>query len=379
VSVPLKTVHIETGRHLYGGGLQVIYLAKGLMDRGHEATLICCSGSAIEKEAERRGIPVRPIRMLSEADPAAMLRMLRAIKKLQPDVVHLHSRRGADLLGGIAARLARVPVIILSRRVDDRVRLDLIGRLKHLVLPHRLVAISDGIRRVLIDCGVPAERVELVHSGVVTSEFRCERDREWLRGEFGIETNAPVIGTIAQLIERKGHRFLFEAAVDILKEFPDTKFLVLGTGEECDPLDELVKGIGIAESVVFAGFRQDIAKIIPNLDIVLHPALREGLGVSLLQAASSGVAIVGTNAGGIPEIVRNEETGILIEPGDSLAIADACLRLLRDAGLRERFGEVARELVEREFSTEQMIEGNLRVYRETLSGAKHSRRQEVAQ
>ncbi len=368
MSLSLNTLHVETGRHLYGGGLQAIYLARGLMDRGHRATLVCAAGSGIEQEARDRGIPVRPIKIFHDADLCIAFRILRVIRGERPQVVHLHSRRGADLFGGIAARLARVPVTVLSRRVDDRVRLDPIGRLKHLVLPDKVVAISGGIRDVLIDCGVPAERVALVHSGVVTGEFCYERDRAWFASEFGVPEGAPVIGTIAQLIERKGHRFLFQAAVDILREFPETRFLILGEGAMRATLEAMARDVGISESVIFAGFRGDIARIIPCLDIVAHPALREGLGVSLLQASTSGVAIVGANAGGIPEIVHNGETGILIEPGDAGAIADACIRLLRDPELRAGLGERARAMVETEFSTEQMIEGNLRIYRELLQG-----------
>lgn len=362
----LNTIHIEFGRHLYGGALQVVYLMRGLIERGHKASLLCAKGSAIEKEAMRGNIPVYPICIISDSDPTIALRVCSVIRRVKPDVVHLHSRRGADLFGGLGARMARVPAVILSRRVDDSIELGMIGRLKFNTLPDRIVAISDGIRKVLLSCSVDGDKVEMVHSAVVSDSDVFRRDRGWLKSEFGIPEDAPVIGTIAQLIERKGHKYLFAAIPEILKEFPSARFLMLGEGPIRADLEAYVSDLGVGNTVIFAGFRTDIARILPNLDLLVHPALREGLGVCLLQAASAGLPIVATEAGGIPEIVRNEETGLLIPPEDSDAVACSVLRLLRDKDLSGILGENARRIVETEFSVENMVEGNIRVYNKVL-------------
>lgn len=375
----INTLHIEFGRHLYGGALQVVYLMNGLVERGHGVALVCAKGSAIENVARQSGIPVHPVRVLCDCDPSLSLRVYSAVRKMKPDIVHLHSRRGAEVLGGVAARMARVPAVVLSRRVDDRINMGLLGHLKYNVLPDRIVAISDGIRKVLRDCGIDEERLELVHSAVVTSRFQCNRDRDWFESEFGITQDAPVIGVIAQLIDRKGHKYLFSAVPDIVKAFPGARFLVFGKGPLKSQLEGLVREVGISEAVRFVGFRDDMERVMPNLDVVVHPALREGLGVSLLQAALVGVPIVASAVGGIPEIVRDGETGFLIPPEDADAISASVLKLLRDRDMASHFGENGRRLVHSEFSVDQMVEGNLRVYRDVLSNAPQpSPRREVA-
>lgn len=371
----LKTLHIELGNHLYGGALQALYLMMGLMDRGHEASLICPRGSAIEDEARKASIAVYPIPVIVDFDPGIAARAYSVIRRVNPDVVHLHSRRGGDIFGGLAARLALVPAVILSRRVDDRIRFIPAGRIKYL-LPHKVVAISDGIRKVLHDSGVKNGRVELVHSGIVPSEFRLERDRAWFEREFGIAQDSIVIATIAQLIDRKGHRYLLDVVPEILARFPSAKFLLLGTGPSRVALENRVRSLGMQEHVIFAGFRTDIKRILPNLDLVVHPAIREGLGVSLLQAAAAGLPIVATAVGGIPEIVIDGSTGFLVPPADSAAISKSVLTLLSDPGLAGRMAENARKLVESEFSVNQMVEGNLRVYREALLSVSDGHKQE---
>jgi len=369
----LKTLHVEFGRHLYGGALQVVYLMKGLAKRGHEVSLLCAKGSAIEKEARSSGIRVFPVRIAFDSDPTLLLRVYRAVKQANPDVLHLHSRRGAEIFGGLAGRMARVPAIILSRRIDDPVKLGPLGRLKFIKYPHKIITISEGIRRVLIDCGIDENRIEMVRSAVVVEQFQLERDRSWFHSEFSVPEDVPVIGVIAQLIERKGHRYLFEAVPDILKEFPDTQFILLGKGPMRQQLEHLASEMGIGKSVIFAGFRADIEKILPNLDIVVHPALREGLGVSLIQAACAGRPMVASGVGGIPEIVRDGQTGLLVNPADSQAIGKCILTLLRNPDLAQKLGENARKLAETEFSIDGMVEGNLRVYREVLRSVSEKR------
>lgn len=364
---------------MYGGALQVVYLMRGLAERGHGVDLVCAKGSAIETEARRSGIPVHPVSVWCDCDPSLVLRVYSEVRKVKPDVVHLHSRRGAEILGGVAARMARVPAVVLSRRVDDRISLGALGRLKYNVIPDKIIAISGGIKKVLSDCGIDEERLELVHSAIITAKPQCDRDRKWFESEFGISQDAPVAGVIAQLIERKGHRYFFSVIPDILKEFPDARFLIFGKGPLRAQLESRVQELGISEEVQFAGFREDMNRILTNLDVVVHPALREGLGVSLLQAAYAGVPIVASAVGGIPEIVRDGETGFLIQPEDTEAIKQSVLKLFRDRELGKRFGENGRRLVQSEFSVDQMVDGNLRVYRDVLQNAlQPNTRKEVA-
>jgi glycosyltransferase involved in cell wall biosynthesis len=177
------------------------------------------------------------------------------------------------------------------------------------------------------------------------------------------------MAVVAQLIPRKGHRYLLQVMPELLEAFPNLRLLLFGQGPEEARLRAQVEALALSDRVSFAGFRTDLPKILPCLDLLVHPALMEGLGISLLQAAGAGVPIVAVAAGGMPEIVRDGVNGLLVPPADSQVLAAAIKRLLAEPELRHRFGAAGRELVQQEFSVEHMVAGNLQVYRELLNDA----------
>jgi glycosyltransferase involved in cell wall biosynthesis len=274
-----------------------------------------------------------------------------------------------DVWGTLAARRCGVPVV-LSRRVDNA-EWGWWARRKYGAVD-RVVAISQGIARVLQAEGVPAAKVRCVRSAVDLGAYapRAPDDaaeRAWFRSEFGLGAGVPVIGMAAQFIERKGHRTLVEALPAVRAAVPAVRVLLFGQGPQLESIRQMVAQRDVAEAVRFTGFRDDLARVLPHLDLLVHPAEKEGLGVALLQAAACGVPIVAGRAGGIPEIVRPGLNGELIQPGDSAALARHIVALLRDDALRLRYGAAGRALVEDEFSVDAMVEGNLAVYRELLA------------
>lgn len=356
----MKVLHVEGGGNLYGGAQQVLYLLEGLHRRGIENVLVCRRDTAIARAAAHFA-EVRTIPMGGDLDFLLIARLLRLIRRIQPDLVHLHSRIGADVMGGIAARWAGVPVVH-SRRQDNPEKPWAVA-LKYR-LHDRVIAISEGIGRVLLSEGLPAAKLRCVRTAVDPRPFRISPDRSWLHGEFGLPRGSLVIGVIAQFIARKGHRFLLAALPRLRKRFPHLHVLFLGKGPLENEFKRSVQRLGLSGHVHFPGFREDLPRILPCLDLVVHPALREGLGVSLLQAASAGVPIVASQAGGIPEAVRDGVNGLLVPPGDVEALENAISSLLADPETARRMGQQGRELIEREFSVEKMVEGNLAVYQE---------------
>jgi glycosyltransferase involved in cell wall biosynthesis len=354
----MHVLHLETGMHLYGGALQVYYLLEGMKQANCRNTLVCPQGSEI---ALRVGgsAKVHQLPMAGEVDPRFLFGVWSIIRSERPDIVHLHSRRGADTWGLLAARTAKRRVV-LTRRVDNP-EFSPIARLKY-GLCDRVVTISEGIREVLLSEGVPSERLSVISSAVDSSLYDRPCDRTWFCKEFGFDSGDRVVGTIAQLIPRKGHRYLIEAAPAILKTFPHTRFLFLGRG----PLKEEIKGLcraqGVQDRFQFAGFRDDLPRLLSCLDVVVHPATLEGLGVSLLQAAAAGVPIIGTRVGGIPEIVCHGVNGYLVDPGDSEGIALWVLKLLENPEECKRLGQAGQEIVHSRFSIERMVAGYLRIY-----------------
>lgn len=358
-----RVLHVEAGRHLYGGALQAVYLMRGLAAEGIENILVCPTGAAIA-HASRDVARVLETKMSGDWDLALASRLASIMREQRPDLVHLHSRRGADVWGGVAARRADVPAV-LSRRVDNP-EAPWWARRKYR-LYDRVITISGGIREVLLSEGVDAQRVTCVPSCVDIEKYRPGGDRAWLCAQFDLTTDAPLVAMIAQFIPRKGHRYLLEAIPAVLKAAPGARFLLFGQGPLEAELRADAAQASWADHVIFGGFRDDLHRILPCVDVVAHPADMEGLGVSLLQAAACGVPVVASRAGGIPEAVRDGESGILIAPGNAGALAQALGVLLQDRMRARALGEAGRALVEREFSVAAMVAGNLRVYREVLA------------
>jgi glycosyltransferase involved in cell wall biosynthesis len=230
-----------------------------------------------------------------------------------------------------------------------------------------VVTISEGIRQVLLAEGLPNAKTSCVRSAINVRPYLREYDKPAYRASLGLAPDTPLIGTVAQLIPRKGHRHLLAALHDVLPRHPDLQVLIFGRGPMEGELRQAIATQGLGRNVRMMGFVDDLPAILGCLDVLAHPADMEGLGVSLLQASAAQVPIVASRAGGIPEAVHDGETGLLIAPGDVAALGVALNRLLDDAPLRQRMGQAGRIMMLRDFSVDAMCDGNLNVYRSVLS------------
>jgi len=358
----MRIAHIEAGRHLYGGAAQVRYLVDELTRAGHDNVLICARGGALAREVQTAPVVALPMR--GELDVMLLPRLLRALQRLQPDLVHVHSRRGADLYGGAAAALAGIPAVI-TRRVDAA-EPALLARLKY--RPYRaVIALSRAIEQQLRGAGVAAERLALIPSAVDTQRYRPDsaaRDR--LRAAFGLPADALVVGVVAQLIERKRHAWLFALLPELVRAWPQLRVLCFGRG----PLERRLRAElaerGLADHVLLAGFRSDLSELLPGLDLLAHPADREGLGLALLEAASAGVPVVACAVGGVPDVVVDGETGILVPCQDAAALRRALATLLGAPEERRRLGAAARRHALRHFDIASLAAEHLSLYRRVL-------------
>ena len=332
--LPMRVAHIELGRRLYGGAMQTFYLAQGLQAYGAEVLLVCARDGALHRFAERRGVKLLPIRYRGDPDATALPRMVVHLSRWRPTIVHAHSRRGADIYGQLAARLATRARVVLTRRVDNPIRGGFFDDMRFSYLPDWIVAVSKGIRRVLLQAGVPPERMSQIYSAIDPKLYRVPADPEEVKQAYGIAQESHVVAVIAQLIERKGHRVLIEAAPQILQTYPNVRFLFLGEGDERAQLEALVRTKGLSERVIFAGHCDEVGRALNAIDVLVHPALIEGFANVALQAMAAEIPVVSSAVGGMPESVRDGETGLLVPPGDPQALAAAVLRLLGDRALR---------------------------------------------
>ena len=357
----MRVLHVETGMNLYGGARQVQWLLAGLAARGVDGRLVCPLGSAVAAVPDAPGLEVAPLPMAGDLDLPFVGRLAAEIRRWRPDLVHLHSRRGADVLGAIAARRCRVPVVLSRRVTNPEPRL--VAPFKYR-LYDRVVTISRAIAEGLAAAGVARSKLRVVHSAVPPGEGGAGWDRARFESEFGLEAGTRTVGMAAQFIERKGHAVLLDAIPRLLEARPELRFLLLGQGPLRATVEERVAAAGLGRNVLLPGFRADLSEFIGCLDLLVHPALDEGLGVVLLEASAAGVPIVAARAGGIPEAVRDGVNGVLVPPDDPMALSQAILRLACNDELRAALGAGGRRLMAEEFSVDRMVEGNLAVYRE---------------
>ncbi|MEO0614952.1 MAG: glycosyltransferase [Pseudomonadota bacterium] len=360
----MKIAHLEFGRHAYGGAEQLKYLLEGLRDDHHEHLLVAAAGGDLARWAEAADRPHVALEFAGEHDLRVVFRLGRILREAGVDLVHVHSRRGADWVGPLAAARAGLPAII-SRRIDNRPRFWLRWLMRHRY--RRVVCISQAIQAVLESAGVSRDNLLTITSAVDAARFAQPAQDDARRQLLGRDHRGPLIGVIAQLIDRKGHRFLLRALPGLREAFPNLAVVLLGRGALRESLEAEAAAAGLSDCVHFAGFREELAGLLPALDLVVHPALKEGLGVSLLEAAAAGVPVVGFAAGGVMEAVADEHSGLLVESGDAIALGAAIGRLLGDHELRARMGENARRRVEAEFSIEVMVKRYAALY-DVLAG-----------
>ena len=361
----MSVIHLETGRDLYGGALQVLYLAQGLQERGVNSVVMVPKGSEVAGAARKRWLRVEEFPYRGEADVASLGRLAWRFSRSDVQLVHLHWGHGADTLGVMAATMARAPVV-LTRRVADPEPPWVVGAKYGLF--RRVVAISGAVRDVLVEQGVPAEKIALVHDAVDASDWQEPVDAAERNSEFELEPGAPAGAMVAQFLSRKGHWVLIDALA-ILKRRGLTPAVVFFGG---GPLEKNVRTLaevaGVEDQIRFAGFRGDLHRWLGSFDFCVLPTLLEGLGVAALQAGAAGVPVVGASTGGLPEVIEDGRTGVLCPPGDAGALATAVGRIMEDRERARAMGERARARVESVFSVGAMVTGNLDVYREVVRG-----------
>jgi len=352
----VRVLHVDSARGWRGGQNQVVLTAKGMARQGHDVLVAARTGGTLAGRARAAGLEVRELLFTGDFAPAAMLGLWRLVRAFRPHVVHAHDPHAT------AAALA-VPAptpLVASRRVDFPFR----GRWSRRKYGRcaRVIAVSRAVADVLRADGLGSDRVRVVYEGVPDRTART--DGTDALHMLGIAAGTPVVGNVAALTAHKDHATLLEAAARVRTEIPEARFVIAGRGELESALRERARRLGLSDTVVFAGFRDDIDLLFPAMDVFCLSSRMEGLGTSLLDAMCHGRAVVATAAGGIAEAVQDGVTGRLVPPGDPGALARALLEMLRDRGRREAMGAAGRRRFLETFTDERMVAGTLGVYGE---------------
>ncbi|MHC4469412.1 MAG: glycosyltransferase [Planctomycetota bacterium] len=360
---------MDTERTWRGGEQQAYYLARGLAERGVEVLLLGQPGSPFVERSRDAGLEAAEVRMRGELDPVAVARIMGIVRRFRPDVVHMHTSH-AHMLGVLACRASGIGRTIVSRRVDFSIHRNPLKTniLKYRFCVDRFIAISEGVRQVLVRDGVPAAKIEVVPSGVDLGELGKTLYRDY-RDEFNIPPQAPVVGDVAHFGWHKAQEELVKACPILWEEMPEAFVLLVGDGECRPAVEEVAKEVGADERLIFTGHRKDARSLIRWFDLFVMCSVKEGLCTSILDAHFLGTPVVASRVGGIPEAVEHEVTGLLVPPRDPEALAQAILRMLRDREAAADLSRAGRARVEERFSVDAMVGGTLDVYRRTLAGA----------
>jgi glycosyltransferase involved in cell wall biosynthesis len=353
------------------GGAQESYSGLLLrLDRAkYEVRALSLSvGSAVHR-LRRLGLAVE---IIDEADDAAAVRALAAyLRREEIDLVHSHMFR-AEVIGTRAAVAAGTPVII-STVHSSRVRSDVDTQLLAGLTPQidRLIVPSDAIAHKVRCEGRGEAEFAVIPNGVDLSRFAVDAPSCKLRREFGIPRGSLLLGVVARLEPEKGHRTLVEAMPAVVAGAPNAWLAIVGSGSEREALEAQVRSLPAParDRIIFTGRRDDVSAVTADLDIAVLPSLREAQGISLLEAMARCRPVVASAVGGIPEVVTDGVSGLLVPPADPLALADALVRLANSPSLRQRLGEAGFATVRDRFSIDAQVLRIEEVYDEELERA----------
>ena len=369
----MKILHINTERTWRGGEQQTLYLLRGLSQRQIGCHLVCQPDSPMAVKASEAGVEVIPIAMHGEADLLAGRRLHKLIRTHHYDIVHSHTSHAHSLafMAAIGCNICR----LVTRRVDFTIfrnRFLRFNGIKYRYMADYYIAISQKIKEIMVDDGIAAERISVVHSGIDLQRFAgISGDHLW--SEFKLKPDEAVVINVAHLAGHKGQQFLVRAVPHVLKKIPGVRFFIIGEGQLMAELRALSDSLGIQQALTFTGFRKDVGAFYQIADLFVMSSVQEGLGTAVLDALALGKPVVATNAGGIPEIIKDGDTGRLVAAGDPQALAQGIVEMLTHKEQAQRMAGRGQALVQEQFSIDAMVENNLAVYRQLLASGKKDR------
>lgn len=349
-------MHVDTERGFSGGEVQVLLLMEGLRERGLRQVLVVPPGSDSARIARERGFEVCEIALKSQVDLCGVLQLRRLLRTA--GLAHLHTGRAA-WLGSVAARLAGCPVVI-TRRMDRRVKRDPRTWFAYRRTAREVVAISPSVRRLLEAAGVPSDRITVIPDALDPARLVAPVGRAATREALGLAENTFVVLALAQLMHRKGIDVLLRAVARL--DDPRIVCTIAGDGPERESLQQLAVQLGLGDRARFLGRRGDAGDLLAACDVFCLPSRAEGMGVAALEALGAGRAVVASRVGGLGELIEHERCGLLVEPDDPAALAAALQRLHADAPLRERLAQAGPLRVDQGYRPDQYVDRHIDLY-----------------
>lgn len=367
----IRVLQVIGGGEVGGAEELVLTLMRLLDPERFESHLIClCQGPFVELGTQY-GFKSSLIHMHNRLDITTVKPLRRYIRENRIDVVHTHGVR-ANLVARIAARREGVPVVttvhsILDYDYDSLLKSGFarfITSLTNRYTDH-FIAISEAIAEDISGMGIAADKITVIHNGVDVSRFAANLNTDAMRKQLKLDENRKTITMVARLHPVKGHEFFLAAARRVIDAGFAVQFLIIGEGNQRPVIEDQVKELGLEAVVKMPGYYSNVEEIYGLSDILCVPSIMEGLGLVVLEAFYFGVPVVASRIGGIPEIIKDGENGLLVEPRDEKKLAEAIIRLLGDPALVEKFRRRGRETFDN-FSQNSMIPRVEAIYEQVL-------------
>lgn len=360
----LKIIHTEASEGFGGQEKRILLESVSFIEKGHEILIVGQPNSRLGKEAVSRSIPFCKLRMRFSWDILSFFKFILIVIKHKPDLIHTHSSIDS-WIGGLVGRLLRIPVV-RTRHVSVPVK----GHTFNLVyrLPKKIFTTAEVIKKLLISSkSCDPSKIEVVPTGVDMSVFKRNISKNLFKSEMRVPEETLLVGMVAQLRGSKGHLDFLEAISELSKE--NARFYIVGDGEGRKLYENKAAEWNLLNKrVFFLGYREDIPTVMAGLDLLVIASTRtEGIPQVALQSMSMGVPIVGTNIGGVPEVLFPSKSGLVVPPKNSMALANGIRILLKNKKIRERMGNMGQEFVDRNFSLENMIKKILFLYEEVIA------------
>lgn len=350
---PLKILEVCLSRSWGGLEMYAASIAGRFKERGHRVEMVTLPGSPIGDRCGESGVEVHQVSRAGYFPVTTIATLIKVVKQYKPDVIHVHLSRDLWAVAAAEMVVGKVPVVFSQQMTSSYPKRDVLHRW---VWGHisRVVALTEEIHsQVVRHSAVTADRVVVFPYGIDTDTLRPDLElRQKLRKEYDIADHQVVFGVVGRLDPGKGQSVFLEA----LSEFDDERTIGVLIGEETRgelgyrrELEAQVAVLGLVNRVKFLGYIDDPNGCYPMLDVLVMPSRKETFGLVLIEAMSFGLPAIATNAGGVPEIVVDGQTGILVPPEDAQALARAMRRLFEDNELRQEMGNQGRERVVQDY------------------------------
>ncbi|MCP4521296.1 MAG: glycosyltransferase family 4 protein [Cytophagales bacterium] len=362
----MKVLHLSSERTWRGGEQQIAYLIEESIKQGVECFVACRKGSAFEEHCEKKGIPFFALGFRNELDFKTASRIKKICKEQQIDIVHMHSSHShamavwSNLLGNNVK-------FVLSRRVDFPMKDNFLSRFKfnHSCIS-RIVCVSHKIEEVMRKDLKNPNVCVTVHSGIDIKRFEHSENKGILHKEYNLPENCRIVANISAIAPHKDYYTFVDTVAELAKELENVHYFVIGEGGERENIENYIQEKGLEKVITLTGFRNDIPMLMQEIDVFLMTSETEGLGTTILDAFANHVPVVSTNAGGIPESVKHEKTGLLANVRDSDALAKEVKRVLESIELQKELTQNAYEWLLEGFVKEKTAEKTIRIYKEIL-------------